>query len=70
MLNFSNKTLSFIYLILIAINQLDIVFGARCSRVPSERLQYRQTPSNGNFAIRFSDPSDLYRPKEQYTGNF
>lgn len=62
------RSISVFISVLFLINQFDIGNGNRCIRVPSERMQIHHTPSNGNFVLRFSDPGELYKPGEQYTG--
>lgn len=67
MFKFNNKKASIILLILIGMNELNVTICARCPRIPSGQTQ-DHAQSYGNYVIKFSDPSDLYRPGQLYTG--
>lgn len=45
----------------------DIVNANRCSRIP-EGSGAKRTVSPGNFRIRLSDDSGVYKPGRTYTG--
>lgn len=57
----------FILHMIIILSCVDIVYTARCSRIP-EGSGGKRTPSTGNFRIRLSEDSRFYKPGRQYIG--
>lgn len=52
--------------VIIVFSYVDVAHAVRCSRIP-EGSGAKRSPSTGNFRIRFSDDSGVYKPGKQYT---
>lgn len=59
--------LNLIVHVIMVLNTADIVDATRCTRVP-EGSGAKRSPSTGNFRVRLSDDSGVYKPGRQYTG--
>ncbi|XP_031631654.1 spondin-1-like isoform X2 [Contarinia nasturtii] len=58
--------LNLIVHVLTVISYVDVAHALRCNREP-EGTGARRSPSTGNFRLRFSDDSNLYKPGRPYT---
>ncbi|XP_055318727.1 spondin-1-like isoform X2 [Sitodiplosis mosellana] len=59
-------TVNLIVHVIIAFSYVDVAHAGHCSRIP-EGSGAKRSPSTGNFRIRFSDDSGVYKPGRQYT---
>lgn len=61
--------LNLIVHVIIVLSYVNIAHAVRCTRVP-EGSGGKRSQSTGNFRVRLSDDSGVYKPGRQYTGQF